>query len=79
MKNGSTQVLIFVPIWSFVLLTAMPTAWLFWRDRRRAPGLCVKCGYDLRGADHKVCPECGSPPPLPSPAEPREGVKSPAP
>ena len=21
---------------------------------------CPMCGYDLRGADHKVCPECGS-------------------
>lgn len=24
-------------------------------------GMCSKCGYDLRHADHKVCPECGTP------------------
>ncbi len=22
-------------------------------------GHCIKCGYDLRGAEHEVCPECG--------------------
>jgi len=29
------------------------------RRRRIARGLCLACGYDLRGADG-VCPECGS-------------------
>ncbi len=27
---------------------------------RRKRGHCIKCGYDLRGAEHEVCPECGS-------------------
>ncbi len=26
---------------------------------RRRRGLCLKCGYDLRHAEHEVCPECG--------------------
>ncbi len=26
---------------------------------RRKRGLCTKCGYDLRGAEHDACPECG--------------------
>ena len=26
---------------------------------RRKRGCCIKCGYDLRGAEHEACPECG--------------------
>ncbi len=26
---------------------------------RRKRGRCIKCGYDLRGAEHEVCLECG--------------------
>jgi len=51
---------VFIPIWFIALLVALPTAWLWCRDRRRATGLCIKCGYDLRGADHAACPECGA-------------------
>lgn len=35
------------------------------------PGICVRCGYDLRGLPEPRCPECGTPfiqasvPPLP--------------
>ena len=28
--------------------------------RRRRPGHCVKCGYDLRGLPEPRCPECGT-------------------
>lgn len=31
------------------------------RSLRRHRGLCGHCSYDLRGAVHEVCPECGSP------------------
>ncbi len=27
---------------------------------RRERGHCIKCGYDLRHADHRACPECGA-------------------
>ncbi len=40
--------------------------WLLWslafatrRLIRRRRGKCVRCGYDLSGAEHDVCPECG--------------------
>ena len=32
------------------------------RFNRHKRGLCTKCGYDLRHADHLVCPECGATP-----------------
>lgn len=49
-----------VPLWTVSLLVGVPAGLLWYRDRRRAPGLCRKCGYDLRGADHSLCPECGA-------------------
>jgi predicted RNA-binding Zn-ribbon protein involved in translation (DUF1610 family) len=30
------------------------------RLRRRAAGRCESCDYDLRGAAHARCPECGA-------------------
>ena len=41
------------------LLWALPVS-LIRRRRRRLRGCCAKCGYDLRGAPHERCPECGA-------------------
>src|SRR6185369_15931280 len=57
---------LFMPFWLLLLLTAIPTAWLWHRDRRRIrPGCCLRCGYDLTGNTSGVCSECGlaKPPP----------------
>ena len=59
-SGGATFNFISIPIWVLVVLVAAPTLWLWRCDRRKQPGLCITCGYDLRGADHKVCPECGA-------------------
>ena len=49
-----------LPLWLLLLLTAIPTAWLWHRDRRRIrPGCCLRCGYDLTGNTSGVCSECG--------------------
>jgi hypothetical protein len=50
-----------VPLWIPFLIFAMPTTYLWWRDRRRRipPGHCRKCGYDLTGNVSGICPECG--------------------
>ncbi|MCC6908083.1 MAG: hypothetical protein IT430_09100 [Phycisphaerales bacterium] len=78
------EVIGYIPIWFLLLATGLASGWLWHRDRRRALCLCIKCGYDLRGNASGVCPECGTPPPRPSPAlrlgsgqaEPEEGVES---
>lgn len=51
-----------VPCWIPLLLVAIPTAILWWLDRRRIPpGHCQRCGYDLTGNVTGVCSECGMP------------------
>lgn len=51
-----------VPYWPAVLLFAIAPVrsifhWVRRRSRRRS-GVCVGCGYDLRGTPER-CPECG--------------------
>jgi hypothetical protein len=52
---------IFLPLWVPFALVAIPTAILWWRDRRRIPpGHCRNCGYNLTGNVSGICPECGA-------------------
>ncbi len=57
---GSKTTEVVIPVWTGIALVGFPALLMWLHDRRRAPGLCRKCGYDLRGADHAACPECGS-------------------
>jgi len=50
-----------VPLWIPFLLAAIPTVWLWRRDRRPPKGSCQACGYNLTGNTSRVCPECGGP------------------
>lgn len=56
-----------VPSWFVVLLclvtTIISSRYVTREHRSRsrlARGLCLACGYELRGAAHERCPECGS-------------------
>ncbi len=49
-----------IPIWIPFTLIALPTALLWYLDRRRIPvGHCGRCGYDLNKNVSGRCPECG--------------------
>ena len=52
---------IMIPLWLLIVPILIPTAVLWWRDRRPPPGHCQTCGYDLIGNVTGVCPECGEP------------------
>ncbi len=68
--GGYRSELPYLPIWpGFAINTAFYAAvlWLaslapftLRRVIRRKRGACIKCGYDLRHAEHEVCPECGA-------------------
>ena len=56
---------VFFPFWVPAILFAAYPALAFIRgplrrNRRRKRGLCMKCGYDLRGSPERKCSECGS-------------------
>jgi hypothetical protein len=56
--TGATCLL--VPFWLLFLIAALPTALLFYLNRRKIPpGHCSGCEYDLRGIESGICPECG--------------------
>ncbi len=46
--------------WSAVWLVLLTAPSAIRRRRRRARGLCERCGYDLAGCTGPACPECGS-------------------
>jgi hypothetical protein len=50
-----------IPVWMPILLLALPTATLWYRDRRPPKGHCQNCGYNLTGNVSGRCPECGEP------------------
>lgn len=56
---------LFVPIWLLLAITgtfpviALIRGPLRHRYRRRS-GLCLKCGYNLKGNQSGTCPECGT-------------------
>ena len=61
-QGGKLAWIVQLPLWIPFLLFALPTALLWYLDRRRYPaGRCQRCGYDLTGNVSGRCPECGTP------------------
>ncbi|MCL2641683.1 MAG: hypothetical protein FWD53_12615 [Phycisphaerales bacterium] len=59
---GIAPYIILVPVLaisSAIFFFAYPLRIALLQRRRHQQGLCVTCGYDLRGG-HSRCPECGS-------------------
>ena len=60
----------FLPVWPGLLASSIGYGSILWlmlaapfelrRRWRRRRGLCIECGYDLRGIDSQKCPECGA-------------------
>lgn len=50
---------LFLPLWIPLLIVGTATILAFRHDRQFGPGHCQTCGYNLHGAEHKKCPECG--------------------
>ena len=58
------------PLWPRFAINTVFYAAILWlltlglltarRMIRHKRGCCTKCGYDLRGAEHNACPECGA-------------------
>lgn len=48
-----------LPLWIPAVLFLGGAYWGWRRWREYVPGLCPRCGYDLRGSPHSRCPECG--------------------
>ena len=63
LMGGANIDCVFIPFWMPCLLFAMFLVLSFLplgrRRKRKRLGLCVKCGYDLRGSKER-CPECGT-------------------
>ena len=68
-ESPNERYLPLAPIWPGIVINTLFYAVFMWllltgplvlrRTIRHKRGLCVKCAYDLRGADHLQCPECG--------------------
>ena len=58
--RGGTSWSVGIPLWFPFLVAATATAWIWRLDRRRPPGACPKCHYDLTGNTTGICPECGA-------------------
>ena len=60
--TGRVRVITIAADYWLIMLILLATAFGLRKlaKRRPRPGVCAKCGYDLRGTPDR-CPECGTP------------------
>jgi hypothetical protein len=49
-----------VPLWPLPVAFAVLAWYSEQRIKQLRPHVCAKCGYDTRGLEASVCPECGA-------------------
>ena len=69
LQIGPASILPLRPLWLGFTVNTLFYAAILWtlfvapfatrRLIRKRRGKCVRCGYDLTGMEHEVCPECG--------------------
>ena len=60
LSHQSPSTFFVTPLWIPLALIAVPTIWLWRRDRRFPDGHCLRCGYNLTGNVSGKCSECGN-------------------
>ena len=65
MNDWPGKVSVIIPFWMPTILFALSLyfchpLYYYRRRKRKKLGLCVKCGYNLKGLTELRCPECGS-------------------
>ena len=58
-NSAEVTVPLWLPAWVSAATGLGAGSLVFKRPRGKAPGLCARCGYDLRATPGK-CPECGT-------------------
>ena len=58
-SDGGIAVPLWIPTVLFALILWFSSVPFHRRRKRKRLGLCIKCGYDLRGSKGR-CPECGT-------------------
>lgn len=61
MRMIDVTIPLWIPLFLFAALPSYALLKYHHLQKQRKPGICVNCGYNLRGLSEPRCPECGTP------------------